>query len=321
MISGSQAGVRACLSLKNRCNPFTMVRWRERWIFSGPACVKKPADSMKTFETEAIVLSTRDYGESDRLVTFHTLAKGKVCGIAKGARRSVKRFANSFEPCSLVDLVCSDRRSLAWIETCKLVEPYQETRTEVQRWGYAALLSEIVLEGVPEREPQPELFLLLRGALGQLTQDKDPLNVVLLFVLRFQALMGYMPALDGCAVCGRQLDACVRWWWRVGQGALVCTEHQASERGCICLNRGTLALINQSRKLPLEKIWRLRVLQESKAPLFHALLDWVRSCTGKDLKSLKMLEQVQAGLAGHKERFCPPAGGRAVPKPTFPERI
>ena len=49
-------------------------------------------------QTEAIVLRLLDYGESDRIVTFSTADFGKIRGIAKGARRSRKRFTNALEP-------------------------------------------------------------------------------------------------------------------------------------------------------------------------------------------------------------------------------
>ena len=250
---------------------------------------------MKVFQTEAIVLNTRDFGESDRLVTFFTREKGKVSGIAKGARRSTKRFVNTFEPCSLVELVYRERKSLAFIEACRLIEPHLEMRAEVERWGYAALVSEIVIEGVAEGEPQPETFQLLCEALCQLAKDKDPLNVVILFVLRFQSLMGYMPALDCCTLCACKPEESFRWWWRIGQGSLVCCEHETPREGWISLNLGTLTLIHQARRLPVDKIWRLRVLHESKSPLFYGMLDWVRSCTGKGLNSLRLLEQLETG--------------------------
>ena len=272
---------------------------------------------MKVCQTEAIVLSTRDYGESDRLVTFFTRTGGMVCGIAKGARRSTKRFSNSFEPCNLVDLAYRDRKSLAFIEACRLIEPHLEIRCEGERWGYAALVCEIVRGGVAEGEPQPETFELLSGALGQLSKDKDPLNVVILFALRFQALMGYMPALDGCTVCACKPEDSVRWWWRIGQGALVCSGHPAPGKGWIRLDLGTLTLIHQARRLPVDRIWRLRVLRESKGPLFWGMLDWVRSCTGNDLNSLRLLEQLETGPGKRNAGFAGAtitAGGCSLPE-------
>ena len=47
---------------------------------------------------QAIVLSTRVFGESDKIVRFFTLQSGKLTGIAKGGKKSQKRFMNTLEP-------------------------------------------------------------------------------------------------------------------------------------------------------------------------------------------------------------------------------
>jgi len=44
--------------------------------------------------TPAIVLRSRPFGESDKIVSFLTESYGKLTGIAKGAKRSRKRFVN-----------------------------------------------------------------------------------------------------------------------------------------------------------------------------------------------------------------------------------
>ena len=247
---------------------------------------------MKIFETDAIVLSTRDHGESDRLVTFHSARFGRLRGIAKGARRSRKRFANVFEPCSLVRLECRERNSCIWIEACKLVEPYLPMRTDIEKWAYAALFSEIILEMVPEGEPHPAPFLLHKETLDRLERDKDPQNVLLLALLRFQLLMGYMPALDECAICKRTIKTARKWFWQPANGKLVCEDHFCPNTAYVALDVGTLALIHYMREIPLEKIWRLRMRQEMKAPLLMGLLDWFCYHTRKEIQSIKVLNQI-----------------------------
>lgn len=249
---------------------------------------------MKSFNTEAIILNTEDYGESDRLVSFYAETGGRLKGIAKGARRSRKRFVHSLEPCSFVELVYRDGKSLVWIEACKLLEPHLELRTDVERWGYAALVSEIVLEMAPEGESQQEVFHLLRESMDRLSQDRDSLNVALLFIFRFLDLMGYLPALDGCSVCRKPLRGSTRWFWRAGEGILVCPEHRAAQEDYLGLDLGTLVLIQQSRQLPLDRIWRLRFRNGKKTPLLRCLLDSIRSQIRKSLKSVKVLEQIQS---------------------------
>jgi hypothetical protein len=62
----------------------------------------------------------------------------------------------------------------------------------------------------------------------------------------------------------------------------------------LMLDLGTLVLIQNLRQLPLTRIWRLRFQKGKKASLMHGLLNWVRHHIRKELKSLKLLEQLQS---------------------------
>jgi DNA repair protein RecO (recombination protein O) len=249
---------------------------------------------MEVSETEAIILSCRDHGESDRFVLCYSEHAGKLKGIAKGARRSKKRFVHTFEPCSLVRVSYHTRKGFVWIEACSLLEPHLSLRVDLKRWGYASLVSEIMIEMVPEGESQPDLFSLLKETLTQLALSADPLNVVLLFLLRFRHIMGYLPSLERCEVCHRPLKSANFWWWQVSHGMLVCSEHHQPDTNRLRLDLGTLVLIDQTRCLSMTKIWRLRISQHRKTPLLNALLDWIREHIKKDLRSLRLLEQLQS---------------------------
>lgn len=152
--------------------------------------------------------------------------------------------------------------------------------------------SEIVLKMVPEGEPHPAPFFLHKETLDRLERDKDPQHVLLLALLRFQLLMGYMPALEECEICRRALKTAPKWFWQPALGKLVCMDHFSPSSNYIALDTGTLALIQYMRKIPLEKTWRLRMRQEMKAPLLRGLLDWFRYHTRKEIQSIKVLEQI-----------------------------
>ena len=53
--------------------------------------------------TRAILLRSVAYGEADRIVTLLTDAHGKVALMARGARRSQRRFAGSLEPFAVIE--------------------------------------------------------------------------------------------------------------------------------------------------------------------------------------------------------------------------
>lgn len=56
---------------------------------------------MPDFSTQAVVLRSVDYGDSDKIVTLFTSGYGKISAIAKGAKRSMKRFGGTLELFSL----------------------------------------------------------------------------------------------------------------------------------------------------------------------------------------------------------------------------
>lgn len=253
-----------------------------------------PLPDMRILDTEAIILSTSDYGESDRLITFLTRSSGKLKGIAKGARRSQKRFVHSFEPFSVVALQYRERSavSLMWVEACKLVEPHMALREALDRWGFAALLTEVMVELVPERLPQEEVFEVMRNGLAHLEVDKDAANIVILGLFRVLASLGYIMDLSSCSQCQQPLNTIGRYWLNLARGQVLCERHEARARAYFSVDLGTLALLRRARQVEPDQLWRLRVRAGNRAPLLEGLLDVVRVQLGKELKSAGFLRDL-----------------------------
>jgi DNA repair protein RecO (recombination protein O) len=248
---------------------------------------------MWTRRSEAIILRTRDHGESDRLVTFLASGCGKLTGIAKGARRSKKRFVNSLEPLSLVHLTFVERASsgLVRIDASELRNPFTALRQDLTRLGYASLGAELVLELAPEREVEPALFALLTQYLERLEAGRDPETLALLFQARILNLSGFGPNLQRCARCGEEPTVPGAWYFSVSRGALLCPAHRAGARTAP-LSSGTILILRQAQRLSLEKLWRLRFHRQSRAECRTLLLGLIRHHLEKDLKSLAVLQQI-----------------------------
>jgi len=58
---------------------------------------------MTSHISPAIMMRIKEFGETDLLVSFFTPEKGRLKGVAKGGRKSQRRFANS------LDLFCHGR--------------------------------------------------------------------------------------------------------------------------------------------------------------------------------------------------------------------
>jgi len=250
---------------------------------------------MPVRQGEAIILRTRDFGESDRLITFFTQSHGQITGIAKGARRSKKRFVHTLEPFSHVLITYAERSTsgLVRIDASELKDAFTGLRGDIARLGYASLGCEMVLEMSPEREANPPLFTLLCQYLAQLEFGADPENASLLFQLRLLSLGGYAPTLQGCVRCDQEPGAEENWFFSIPQGGILCSTHRQG-RDLYPVSLGTIMLLRRAQQLPLTKIWRLRFHRHSRDECRYLLLDPTRHHLEKDLKSLKLLHQVGA---------------------------
>ncbi len=164
---------------------------------------------MPEYRTRALVLRTFDQGESDRLVHLYTEQLGRVSAIAKGARRSKRRFPGTLEILTLLEVRMVDppRSSLMRIEGAKLSEPFEGLVDDLGRYAIACQFLELLDRFTGEREPSPELFHFARGVLGVLAAEEPDRLLALLIVLKTLARLGYRPQLASCSVCGAALAA------------------------------------------------------------------------------------------------------------------
>jgi DNA repair protein RecO (recombination protein O) len=175
--------------------------------------------------TPALVLRTRPFGESDMIVSFLTQDLGKITGIAKGAKRSRRRFMNSLEPFSLINLHLQDRpnRGLAFIVAAELLVSFKQLITSLVKISYASYMVEITEGLIAEREQNHLVFRHLRDGLRYLDENEPSLRYLTSFELILLRLTGYQPLLDSCKRCGNGRHRTVaRWHFSFADGGILC---------------------------------------------------------------------------------------------------
>jgi DNA repair protein RecO (recombination protein O) len=175
-------------------------------------------------KSPAVVVRTLDYGEADRIVTFVTPDVGRLTGIAKGARKSRRRFGAALELFTFVQLTYFEKPTfeLVRLESADIVAAFPDLRRDLAKIAHAAYLVELAGRAVQPREPAFRLFRLLVETLGAL--DREPADDTRLraFELRLLALLGYHPELRRCARCRRPRPADGRFRVSLQAGGLLC---------------------------------------------------------------------------------------------------
>ncbi len=177
-------------------------------------------------QSEAIVLRTYPLHEADLLVTLFTRLEGKVKGVAKAAKKSRRRFAGALEPLTCVRVFWEDRerRELARIDSCEVLASPLSSQVDYPRIVALGHVAEMLDEMLPEREANDAIYRLAVSVLANLNSNAIWMPVTY-FQLWLVRLMGFLPELSACIVCGRELDGQRAWFHALADG-LMCPEHK-----------------------------------------------------------------------------------------------
>ncbi len=155
----------------------------------------------RQYRTPAIIISRRDFGEADRLLTLFTPAYGKIRAIAKGARKPSAKLSGHVELFARSDCLLHRGRNLDILTQAELSQPYLGLRDDLGRGAYANYIAELLDRfTADEEEASDELFALLDETMARLATAADVRLATRYFELRLLDLAGFRPELSECVV-------------------------------------------------------------------------------------------------------------------------
>jgi len=189
---------------------------------------------VEEIRTRAFVLRTRSYGESDVIAVLLSADHGKLSGIARGAKRSKRRFAGpALEPFQELDVRLGRRphSDLAFLHECSVVTSHHAVAADIEAYAWASYLCELTEVMTPERDACPELYRLFRELLGRLAGGAPATAASHHYVLALLDWAGWGPDFSRCSVCEQPLEAASRPIVDPRGSGLMCAAHEAEQRG------------------------------------------------------------------------------------------
>jgi DNA repair protein RecO (recombination protein O) len=245
---------------------------------------------MPVKESEAIVLRTYPFRESDLLVTLFTRLEGKVRGVARAAKKSRRRFGGALEPLTYVKLTYEDRerQELVRLDACEVLESPLTSEVSYPRAVALGHVAELLDELLPDREANDAVFRLALSVLKQLIAPEFWLPITY-FDLWMARLMGYLPDLSECIACGRALNGSRAYFHALADG-LMCPEDKrlaSSELSEVSRNLASCML-----RAPLSSISTKIPASHSATDLRKFLLQTLERHIEKKLITRSMLERI-----------------------------
>jgi DNA repair protein RecO (recombination protein O) len=243
--------------------------------------------------TEAIIISSMNLGEADKLVTFFSLDRGMLKGVAKNARKSFKRFGAGLESFTLSRLHLHERehQELARIESADIIAQHSAISADLGRAAAGAVMLELVREMAPLGERNAPAFLLLTQVLHLLNEGEDPLFLLSIFMIKFLSLLGYQPKLDHCLSCGNPPKGEIIFLGM--KGGILCPDCLVSSgEPQVRLSPGAVGFYYQALRMEMDKISRLKPSNGIVRELDQAFASHTFHILGKRLKSTEFLKTI-----------------------------
>ncbi len=237
-----------------------------------------------------IVLSRRDFRETDQIISLYSLEKGKKEALARGVKKITSKNSGSLEPFSIVEVEIIPGKEIDRIGSVQTIELFKNIRADFNKMVLAQRAVSLVEQLFSNSEPDAPSFNIFFSWLQNLNQSPSASPVLLdTLVIKLLACLGFAPELNHCGVCGRSylpLTKGERGWglpspalprvyyFNIAAGGLICPECQEkslSSEQLLPLTPTTLQALRTIMAADWKPIFSL-TLDKKEAGALHKLV-------------------------------------------------
>ncbi len=243
---------------------------------------------MQYTERTAIVIGHVNYRDSDRIVRLLTPESGRISALARGARRSRRRFQGALDMGNRVKVELRPSRGELWsLKSALLDRALVTARQDLLMLAQAAYFCELAGALAQRGRPEPQLYGLLDTALLVLDACSAPPTALFRMAVEAKALTfaGFAPRLDRCVICGEPPDGEGLSYDPSPGGVL----HRRCGPG-VAVSPPWAEAVEAARRTPLAELVD-RPPPEGPRWLLQEHLTWQ---IGGALKSMKLLSELEA---------------------------
>lgn len=231
--------------------------------------------------SETLLLRKFPYRDSDYIVNLFTKDLGKISGIARNAKNSMKRFGARLEPFVHFRVSYKDTgREFKSIQDTETIHIFPEFTKNIELFSLGNLILETTDVLIPKESPNLELFDTLIDSLVRLNSGESAMPIVLQYQLQALSISGYEPNLYSCAKCGEPIDG--DSYFSINGGGAVCFKCAGEKKNGLIFNKN-FVLDRAIMESNLEKVRKYIKL----------FIKFTERHTDKELKSGKFIEELK----------------------------
>lgn len=175
----------------------------------------------------AVLIGRVDYGEADVIAQLFTDRLGRVSVLARGARRSQKRFGGALEPFHTLraSLTAPARGELFSLKDATIVRPRLSITSSLERLEAAAEGLSWLKRSTLPTTPELSLFERAEAFLDALASETPRFKSELSgFGFHLLDTLGFGLNFDSCVSCDKECPPGKAAWLHPARGGIICVE-------------------------------------------------------------------------------------------------
>jgi DNA repair protein RecO (recombination protein O) len=245
----------------------------------------------RTYQTEAVILRRRNWGEADRILTLFTPQRGKVRVRAVGVRKPGSRKAGHLELFGRANLYLAKGRDFDIVTQAESVEAFPRLREDLVRSAAASYAVELLDRLSPEESENAAAYRLIVRILEELNAGGEPGLALRCYDVKLLEYSGYRPELTLCTIGGEEIRA-EDQFFSPARGGAVCPRCADRAEGRFPMTLAALRVLRHIQRRPLEEGLKLAVRKTTLAELEGVLHRYIQYLLESPLRSRNYLSEV-----------------------------
>ncbi|MCY2995360.1 MAG: DNA repair protein RecO [Planctomycetota bacterium] len=203
---------------------------------------------MPTEKTSAIILRVVEFSETSCVVTLFTETVGKIGALAKGARRPKSPFESAIDLLAVCRILFIHKSSdaLDLLTEAKLERRFRAATRDLSRLYAGYYVAELLQDLTDYGDPHPALYRVADHTLAKLDGEASVAETVLRFEVMTLHLLGFLPNLETCVICGQPAAPVGRVLFGHEAAGVLCGTCRPGQQQVVSLSRGVLEALRQA---------------------------------------------------------------------------
>ena len=245
---------------------------------------------MPLFRDRAVTLRRFDLGETSVIVSFFSRERGRIKGVAKGAKKLKSVFAGRMEPFHSVEIVYygKEHTDLYRLRSIDIVRARVSIAEDLEKFSRACYMAELMEAGTKEHDPNAAVYDAAESAFEMLASESDIKKLdflVRFFDLKFLTHIGYRPMLENCVRCRVALPDRQPAAFDAAKGGLVCPKCRPKCTEAVSMSAGSAKLLAKMAGTGFDRINRLGVTEKVVSEISGVITAFRNSRLQRQIKS------------------------------------